>query len=91
MKAWEWLKDASNRTVLAFLGGGLVALVAVLEQAGMFERSPPAAEPSSPASAYPAASDAAASTGDQAAVATDGAVSANVRGDGNRIQIEKGR
>lgn len=91
MKAWEWMKDPSNRAVLAFLGGGIVALVAVLDQAGMFERSSPVAGPSPPASAHPAASEPVAPAAGQAAVGEGGAVSVNVRGDSNRIQIEKGR
>ncbi len=91
MKVWKWLKAPSNRAVLAFLGGGFVALVAVLDQVGMFDRSSPAAEPSLPASAQPVASEAGAPAAAQAAMGTDGAVSVNVRGDSNRIQIDKGR
>lgn len=92
---WTWLGKASNQRTLAFLGGGIAALVALLGQMGVFkgeETSAVAVIKPKPTPATPASPTSPPSTAlepDQSVKAGDGASVVQNHGNNNQISIGK--
>ncbi len=94
---WTWLKDGDNQRTLAFAGGGIGGLVALLVTTGVLstKKTPPAPAPAvvpaatPPAAPQPAPQPAAGNT--QTVKAGPGGTATGIQGNGNTFNAPAGK
>lgn len=85
MSFWTWLSNPDNKKTLAFIGAGIVGLIGVLSQIGLFEKEKPApvvAPVATPAAVQPPSAPAS-----QTAEANNGGTAFNVSGSGHTVNL----